>query len=294
MATWKKPLRSILRLIRKQRLIPDIDFGQWWQAHPELGKLTGLLLDVIPGLGHLTIGCLKSIWLILLTWLILILLGIFFMPSAWGFMFLGFAVGVHTWILMRHKIIKDLKVFREKMIAAVLLVIMLFIVYRTLPRVVLPNLTGAYTSLTIPADGIEPQDYFLATRNYEKASLNRGSLVVFQPYSIGHRNTRVTVGQIIALPGESIELKGSSFVVNGQELDNRKYPVPNWLRNRKISYIINQKTYFVASEYNVTEQGRNLDSGDIHRACIIKTDDIQAKVFMRWQPISKRGFLKQF
>lgn len=292
MANWKKPFRGISRLIRKQRFIPDVDLSLWWQSHPELGKLTGLFLDLIPGLGHLIAGCFKNIWWIFLTWFLLIFLGIFFIPSTWGFMFLGFAIGTHTWILMRHNVIKDIKRLRDRLVVAILFVVLLFTLYRVIPRIVLPNLNGAYSTLTISENNIEPGDYFLATRNYEKVSLNRGSLVIIRPHIIGQRSSGTTVGQIVALPGERIELKDDSFVVNDQKLDNNKYPVPRWLHNRKILFIISQGSYFVTSNYNVTERGRNLNNSDISGACIYKTDEIQAKVFMRWYPLSKRAFIK--
>ncbi len=292
MPKWKKPLRSMFRSFRNQWLVPDIDLGLKWKKHPEIAQVTVVLSDFIPGLGHLFSGRLKSIWWLLLIWLTLIVSGIFFLPGSFGFLLIGLAVGVHVWILMGHGIIRNLGNFRFRLIAAGLFLVMLFAFYHFIPRLILPDIAGAYTSLSIPSDNIEPMDYFITTRNVELGSLHRGSLVLIRPHSVGVRNTRMTVGQIVALAGENIERQDDSFVVDGQLLDNHKYPVPNWLRQFKISFNIGEDSYFVTSEFRVTERGERLTSNDICRACVYSINDIQGHAFLRWTPINKRGFVE--
>lgn len=292
MSRWRRPFRGISRLFRSQRLVPDVDIDLYWKNHPELGQIAAVFLDFLPGLGHLLGGRFRSIWWLLLIWLTLIASGIFFLPGSFGFMLIGLAIGIHIWILMKHSIIKGLGNWRARLVVAGLFFVLLLTIYRFVPQLFMFNLAGAYTSMTIPSNNIEPMDYFIATRNVESDSLHRGSLVLILPQGVGTRNTEMTIGQIVALPGEHIERHDDSFVVNGRLFDSHKYPVPKWLRQFKISFNINEDSYFVTSEFRVTQRGGQLTTGDISRACIYNISDIQGHAFMRWTPISKRGFIE--
>jgi hypothetical protein len=292
MSKWKKPLRNFLRLFREQKLVPDIDLGQKWKKHPETAQVVALFLDFIPGLGHLFNRCFREIWWLVLAWLILMASGIFFFPAALGFLFIGLALSIHIWILMKHSIIRNIKNLPERLGAAVVFLILLFALYNIVPRFILPNLTGAYTSLTIPYNDIRPRDFFLASRRVRPDSLQRGSFILIRPQGVRTVTTDTIVGQIIALPGEQIERNHDTFVVNGQVLDNHKYPVPKWLREFKISFTIGEDSYFVTSEFSISGQAARLRSDDILQACVYNIKEIRGDVFMRWTPVSKRGFIE--
>ncbi len=281
-----------MRSVRQQSPPLDIDLGLKWKAHPELGELLFLILDVIPGLGHFAMGRLKEVRWLLLTWASLVASGIFFLPGSLGFLFAGLAIGVHIWILSKHSPIRSLPMLRAKLIIAALLLALLLAIYHLVPRLCLPNLTGAYNSMTIEWNNVAPWDYFLASRDFQSGSLQRGSLVVIRPRAFGRRNTQVTIGQVVALPGEHIERKNDAFIVDNVRLDNSRYPVPMWLRGQQVSFTIAENSYFVTSEYRVFVHGRALTGNEIQAACEYEGNDIRGLVFMRWLPIGKRGFFR--
>lgn len=268
-------------------MLPDAELDLRWKNHPVLRKIAPVILDFVPGLGHLAIGRLKQIWWLLPIWALLVASAIYFLPRPLGFLLIGLAVGVHVFILMRHSIIKDTNSFQSRIIIAFGFLIMLLFTYRFVPLICLPWLTGGYITFDIPADNIETNDFFLADRNFDTLSLQRGSLVLLQPHGAPHRQR--VCGQIIALPGEHIENKDDCFVVNRQILDNQKYPVPEWLRIQRISLNIDNDSYFISLEYNTYRQ---VNDNLLRQACVYGTNDIYGRAFMRWLPISKRGFVR--
>jgi len=100
------------------------------------------------------------------------------------------------------------------------------------------------------------------------------------------------IGEIVGLPGERLQIVNEVFVVDSKLLDVEKYPVPQWLRNRAFSATIPNDSYFVSSRYNVSAHGIQLTASHIKQVCVLKTTDIEAKAFMRWWPLLRRGFLK--
>ena len=98
------------------------------------------------------------------------------------------------------------------------------------------------------------------------------------------------VVEIVGLPGESVEIKKDSFIVNEQQLDGERYPVPLWLRSHRISVRIPQGSYFISTEYNVP--GQSPSDEIIRRACLVHAADIEALAFMNWWPLSRRGFIR--
>lgn len=98
------------------------------------------------------------------------------------------------------------------------------------------------------------------------------------------------VVEIVGLPGEYVEIKEGSFIVDEQQLDGARYPVPLWLRGRGISVRIPAGCYFISTEYNIP--GGRPDYGVIRRACLVQAGDIEALAFMNWWPLSRRGFIR--
>jgi len=158
-----------------------------------------------------------------------------------------------------------------------------------------------YTNLTIPYQNVQSGDLLLARRSLSQAAtLRRGSLVLVPVTTVqgGHgptnRHGPLMVGQIVALPGEEIEVADAAFVVNGQALDDKQFPVPQWLHGRKIGAIrVSTDSYFVSTVYNVQVHGNiMMDAGIVGHACMVRSSDIEARAVMRWFPLARRGFLR--
>jgi hypothetical protein len=129
--------------------------------------------------------------------------------------------------------------------------------------------------------------------------LSRGSLVFahFRGINVrrgreGRRQDYNTVGQIVALPADRIEIKEGRFIVNGRTLDENKFPVPGWLSRVRLSATIPSDSYFVCTAYRMS--GASPPLSVIIDACILPDSDIEALVVMRWFPLTRRGFLRPY
>jgi len=302
MPRWKKPFRDVLRSIRKGKAVPQINAKS--HLTPRVKEFfndsfLGLFLSIIPGLAHWMQNRFREIRLYFLAWLILLLSGLFLYGSAAGFICFGLAIGVHAAIALRYGIIKDLANLSEKIVTIILVLIGLTFLYRFIPRMPFLNFDGGYSSLTIPYYNVEAGDYLLARGGLdEKALLPRGSLVLIHPATFGSyrrivaRGNDTIIGEIVGLAGEKVQITDGVFIVDGRLLDVEQYPVPMWLRNHTFSDTIPNDSYFVSSRYNVRAHGIALNASHISQVCTVHTSDIEAKAFMSWWPLSRRGFLK--
>ena len=68
--------------------------------------------------------------------------------------------------------------------------------------------------------------------------------------------------------------------------------MPQWLKSRTLAVTLPEKTYFLALEYAVQQRGPLLTDEAIIRACSVQAGAIRARAFMRWLPVSRRGFLR--
>jgi len=300
MPAWKRPFRNISRCFRQQRVIPS-DVGKIKRnrfVRTILSdELVGLLLSIVPGLAHLLNGRFKEIRLFFIGWLALLMTGLFVYGSSAGFIFLGLAIGVHAWIALRYGLLKELNLI-ERIVAVLIVFFVLAFIYRNIPGVVFRNFSGSFSSQSIPYYNIKAGDFLLVHRLSDKTNLARGCIVSFHPSTVNIHNNQVTrasettTGQIIALQGEVVEIKDNCFVVNGEQLNSERFPVPNWLKNRKDSVTVDKDSYFVSSEYNLTIQGVRLTSQHVREVCVVKADNIEARAFMKWWPIWRRGFIR--
>jgi hypothetical protein len=287
--------------MRKSKVTPNVNGKPF--ISPRLKEffsdsVTGLLLSIIPGLAHRLQHRFKEIRWYFLAWLILILSGIFLYGNPAGYICLGLAIGVHAAIALQYGILKDLSNMAEKAVMIILVLIGLTFLYRFVPRLPLLNFTGGYSSLTVPYYDVEAGDYLLARGGLnEKDLLLRGSLILIHPVTmrnqarIATRGNATTIGEIVGLPDENIRIVNDAFIIDGQKLDTEKYPVPRWLRKVPFSNKIPSNTYFVSIQYSVRAHNMTLSASHIKQICLINVDEIEAKAFMRWWPLSKRGFL---
>ncbi len=302
MQRWKKPFRDVLRSMRKGKAIPQDKAKS--HLTPRVKEIfndsfLGLFLSIIPGLAHWVQNRFREIRWYFLAWLVLLLSGLFLYGSAAGFICLGLAIGVHAAIALQYGILKDLINLREKIIMVILVLIGLTFMYRFIPRMPPLNLDAGYSILTIPYYNVEADDYLLSRGGLdEKDLLQRGSLVLIHPATFGvygrivTRGNNTIIGEIVGLAGEKVQIANGVFIVDGQLLDVEKYPVPQWLRNHTFSATILNDSYFVSVQYNVRAHGIQLGASHINQVCMVKAGDIEAKAFMRWWPLSRRGFLK--
>lgn len=304
MSKWRKPFRSLLRLIRRSKVVPQEDIRlqyRPWLKEVFSDSFLGLFLSIIPGLAHAIQNRFKEIRLYFLAWFVLLLSGLSLYGSAVGFICLGLAIGVHAAIALQYGILKDLTNLSEKIVIIILVLIGLTFLYRFIPRMPFLNFDGGYSSLSIPYYNVEAGDYLLARGGLdEKDLLSRGSLVLIHPATLGGYRRIVTrgndtvIGEIVGLPGETLEIVNDVFIVDGQLLDVEKYPVPQWMRRVKYSpkTKIPDDNYFVSIRYNVRAHNVELRASHISQVCIVHKTDIEAKAFMRWWPLSRRGFLR--
>lgn len=302
MPRWKKPFRDMLRSMRKGKAVPQDKAKS--NLTPRVKEFftdsfLGLFLSIIPGLAHWVQNRFREIRWHFLAWLVLLLSGLFLYGSAAGFICFGLAIGVHTAIAIQYGILKDVTNLREKIIIVILVLIGLTFMYRFIPRMPPLNLDAGYSSLTIPYYNVEAGDYLLARGGLdEKVLLPRGSLVLIHPATLGGyrrivtRGNKTTIGEIVGLAGEKVQINNGVFIVDGQLLDVEKYPVPPWLRKHTFSATIPNESYFVSIRYSVAAHGIQLGASHIKQVCIVHTSDIEAKAFMKWWPLSRRGFLK--
>lgn len=219
-----------------------------------------------------------------------------------GMCLTGLAIGLHGWILVQHALIKEFKDVGERVILMVFVLITLALIYWGVRTWTLPDLTGGYTSLTIAQSNIQRGDYLLAWRDEVcPEDLTRGSLVLARLANtregrgiwVRHRN-RSMIGQVIGVPGDTVEIRGGLYAVNGKVLEGKAYPLPQWLRGRTLSATIRPGAYFVSSEYTVQVQGVARVSDDLIRAmCLVDIENIEGRAFMRWLPISRRGYIEE-
>lgn len=303
MPRWKKPFRDVLRSMRKGKAIPQNKAKSHLTPRVKeffKDSFLGLFLSIIPGLAHWMQNRFKEIRWYFLAWLVLLLSGLFLYGSAAGYICLGLAIGVHAAIALQYGILKDLANLREKIIIVILVLIGLTFIYRFIPRMPFLNFDGGYSSLTIPYYNVEAGDYLLTRGGLDENDLlQRGSLVLIHPATF--RSTvrsgvlsgnDTVIGEVVGLPGERLQILNKVFIVDGKLLDVEQYPVPQWLRSRTFSATILNDSYFVSTQYNVSAHGITLRASHIKQVCMVKAGDIEAKAFMRWWPLLRRGFLK--
>jgi len=211
---------------------------------------------------------------------------------SWG----GLVIGVPVYVASR-----DTEAFQRVLrflprVAAVLVVLLsVWGLYAAVADLLLGGLTGGYTALNIPYQNVRSGDYLLARRSLAMVErLPRGALVlvpVGRLYDIGtlRRAGETMIGQIVGLPGETVQIE-RLFRVDSVELDAQRYPVPGWLSARRLTVNVPENSYFVSCEYKAIG---GVTPAAVQAACVVPQSNIEARAFMRWNPVWRRGFLKE-
>ncbi len=306
MPAWSRPLRAVRRWVRGQRLLSKTPAAV--QRGFDLvvsDSLVGLMLSIVPGLPHLIKRRFREVqWLVLL-WVILLGASLFFYGSVPGALLIGLTLAVHAWIAVRYGLVEEIRGFGERVALVLILIILLALVYWAVPRILIRGFGGGYTSLTIPALNVSSGDYFLV-RHVRRAEepLPRGTLVLIEPPGIrnARRDQRLNqgqrmIGQVVALPGEAVQVEEHAYVIGGQRLDPSRFPVPHWLQRfppRAVGGIrVPDGSYFVSTDYAVAVHGQAAITDQIiSSVCLTRTSDIRGRAVLHWWPLSRRRFME--
>jgi hypothetical protein len=307
MLSWKRPFRFFPRFIRSFGFMPSIGKGiripRWMKLVSSIG-IFGIVLSIIPGLSHVIQSRFKDIKWYVLAWFILMAAGIFLYGGFFGLCFFGLAIAAHTWIALDSSILKEVRGFGHIMLAYGLTALMMIMVYRGVNNLAI-HMAVAPINMDIPYQNIEAGDYVLARTNMlEIEDISRGTIVLVRQHrraryggygygNAGPAHGRLAAMQIVGLPGETLDIEEGSFFINGNRLDDDQYPLPDWLQGMKMSVEIPNGSFFASSEYNVNRRGRGLESRDVNSVCVIPADQFEAKAFMRWLPVRRRGYIKE-
>ncbi len=297
MPAWKGPFREIARLVRGSRGAsekPRTPRARQVLSRAANDALLGVVLSVVPGLAHALNRRFKEIRLHVLVWAILLSLGVFLYGSPYGFVCVGLAIGLHVWIALKFGLLQEIGDLGTRIGAIFVVTMGLSALYWAVPRVVFWGYAAGYTALTIPDMNVKAGDYLLIRRIGDVHPIPRGTLVLFRPsgYNNGLAPGVRTVGQIIGLPGETVSLSNEVFRIGGQTLDPERFPVPAWLRRRSAGVSVPKDSYFVSSAYTIGGHGGVLTDEIIRNTCIISSEEIRGRAFMRWWPLARRGFLE--
>jgi hypothetical protein len=259
--------------------------------------LLGVILSIIPGLGHYIDGRFREISLFVLGWFVALLTGVFFYGGAVGFLFLGIAVSLHGWIAFNYAMSKEPDDTLGRFKTFGFLLVALALIYWGVRTFAFRDFVFTYSTLTIPYQKVEQGDLLLTRPSrVSPDTLTRGTIVLgnFTAIYGGHAGygRYQATGQVIALPGEMIQIANGQFVVNSSALDKGKFPVPQWLSGASMRTTLPEDYCFISVSYKVYAHGMVLTDDIISKACMQKQEDIIAVAVMRWLPVMRRGFLR--
>lgn len=294
MAAWKKPVRDVLRGLRRMGVRPvPLERIQKVVTSPAAKAVFGVVASIIPGLGHLLMWHFKGLAGLLALWVVLVGLTIFFFGGNLGMLFLGLSIGVHTWIGLHSGYLRNKNPIFERLGVFFLVLCFYAILYQGGRVLLAQYMHLGHSRINLPAYGIEPGDVFVGRRcGPQSHPLPRGTLVSTQLYRQGWlRNRQADMAgyvQVIGLPGETVEVKEDVFYINNQPHDPNQFRVPQWLHNASFAIRVPADQYFISAEY----QGWGYNNAMIAAACLIPWEQVRARAVLQWWPIHKRGFVR--
>jgi hypothetical protein len=257
----------------------------------------GICFSIIPGLGHFLYGRFRSIVWLFGIWFVLILASIFMYGSTLAMFFFGLAVGIHALIAISCSYLEQEKAFLRRIGVMAVLSIVFGILYNLVGGLIFSDFAGQYSAMNFESYKVKYGDLLLArSGSLRQENLFSGDLVLARAALIGYgrqfgRNDALVVGQIIGLPNDVVTIRNGVYYLNNNLLDPGRFPVPKWLRNGDISVTIPADSYFLSCEYTIAGNNFVLNNY-IQQTCVITKERVEGKVFMRWLPLSRRGFIK--
>lgn len=265
----------------------------------DVESLGSLVLGLVPGLPYVLTGRFGRVWLLWVAWLVLFCMGMFLYGLPGGWALIGLAAAVHAWMVFRHRLLDLLQGFGERIVVLLFLVLVLLAAYVWVPRLVIPGLACVRSTMAIPFYRIETGDALLVRR--APGELMRGMIVGFRTHTYQvagqgaltqrHQDAE-TLGQVVGLPGEVVEVRGNAFAVDGQALEGQRYPLAPWLQGRQLTVHLAEGQYFVSCDFRVLGRGVALDNTVVQEICVVPRGRIDSRAFWLWSPLSRRGRLR--
>lgn len=134
---------------------------------------------------------------------------------------------------------------------------------------------------------IETGDRFLVNRAaYRIGGIHRGDLIAYR--SKDDADESIHVKRVIALPGETVQIRDGVILINGKTyMENKSFPSITNAGAASEELTIGDDEYFVLGDNrNNSEDSRFTDVGNIQRRNII------GKAWFLTSPASRAGFLR--
>jgi hypothetical protein len=269
-------------------------FPEWLQDASYVAFF-GAMLSLIPGLAHIVQRRFHTIRWWVVAWLIILLASLFLYGSPMGLILLGLAIGIHVWIAVHSALLNEYREFSYRAVGFLLFLVFYFILYQVFGRVLFFGIRGGYSVVDVPYAKVEHGDFLLGRPSQTNpADITRGSFILVQLENVANHGFRrrndTAYAQVIGLGGDTVRIENSQFVVNDEVLDAEQYPVPEWLPNELGSTVVPEGSYFISAQYRGT--GYNITQ--LVEVCIVTHDQIEAKAFLRWMPLHRRGFIRGY
>ena len=124
------------------------------------------------------------------------------------------------------------------------------------------------------------------TAVYKLSSPARGDIIAFRTGS--DENQSYIIKRVIALPGETIQIKNGQIIINGETyIEEQNFPAINNPGIAENEITLEAGEYFVLGDNrNDSEDSRHLDIG------LVDEDYIVGKLWLRYSPAGSFGFIE--
>jgi len=305
MPGWQAPLRNVGRWVRTRRAggagreqAPETEART--DAYMEGAEIVLVaVLSIVPGFGHIVRRQFDRVWWQVLLWMVLAGMAIYAYGSAYGYLMFGLAAGLHARIAVHWPDEEELRGFK-RLGVMIAMFIVAAVAYRVVFHAVVDGrLIWARTPIAVEGRNIQAGDMLLARRRFDPQDVRPGNLLVVDLPRLlvgqAHGGPFVQTGvvvQVIGTAGDTVEVHGNSFSLNGSELDIAQYAYPAWLQGREMSTVVPMGRLFISAEYQV-RGNVEFDNRIALQACLIDESNVKGIVFMRWLPFSRRGYLAE-
>lgn len=289
MAAWKRPWRHLARHLKPQRLPKERPVNP--NRDPFIDDfnmaIRGLVLSIIPGLGHAKIGNFRRVSPVVLSWVVDIIIALLVFPSTWGWIALFTSAALHAWLALDAGTLRQINEPNHRFIAVLTGFGLCAGAYSLLALNIPPGVSYVRTPLAMPGHNIINGD-ILRFRDLEpNESVKRGDIVRFHARATNDwDSTNRAVGQIIGFPGELVTIAQGCYYVNDVPLPSEAFPPPRWVGGMKRPLLVEPGQYFIGSEYS--PRGPGLTHSGTKMAFLVDQNSVSACATMLWWPMTRR------
>ena len=278
-SAWKKINSRTTRIFRKVglrfRFVPSgfIENLCW-------NELIAVGLSLVPGLPQVLQCRFKHMWWAIALWGFCLIGGLLLLGTDLGAVLIAVCISTHAF-LISNSILLKLKFWRQILLNLALTAIIASFYVHVMWHWVF-GLSQVGAGVVLPAQNITSNSRTLVRRVGDR-NWERGDLVVVPMET--HTNHGVNrrhngMGQIIGLPGETIQLKDNHFFCNGVPLSIIKYPIQQDYNNRELTVTLGPSEYFLNINYNIRFD-RQADISILKEACIFNEEQIAGRVIVK-------------